>query len=149
MADICLSPVLGLRCLGLSHIEEALTLVPIGLEVIFSLGLVFAGRDAGRYVHGLCEPVVFLSGTTSHRIRYLLAAEAPVLLLLAVFSFLGHVVPVFQNNLTPFEALDITIGAHSAQVSLPFSSPAFLYCRQALHPFYPYSSTQLSSISSI
>lgn len=110
MADICLSPVLGLRCLGLSHTQEAITLVPICLEVIFSLGLVIAGRDVGRYVYDPLEPVVFLIGTL-HRIRYLLAAEGPILLLLAILSFLSHVVSVFQNNLTPFEALDITIGA--------------------------------------
>ena len=50
MAAICLSPVLGIRCLGLSHIQEGVSLLPIGLEVVFSLGLTFAGRDAGRYV---------------------------------------------------------------------------------------------------
>jgi hypothetical protein len=123
MADICLSPVLGLRCLGLSHVQEALTLVPICLEVIFSLGLVIAGRDAGRYVHDPLASVVLLI-STPHRIRYLLAAEAPILLLLAILSFLSHVVPVFQDNLTPFEALDITIGAFSSQTSSPSSSPS-------------------------
>ncbi len=116
MAAVCLSPVLGLRCLGLSHIQEAITLVPIGLEVVFSLGLIFAGRDAGRCVCDPWEHVVFLIGT-SHRIRYLLAAEGPAYLLLVVLSFLSHVVPVFQNNFAPFKALDIVIGACVARTS--------------------------------
>ena len=110
MADICLSPVLGLRCLGLSHTQEAITLVPICLELIFSLGLVIAGRDVGRYVYDPLGSSRAPHGY-SHRIRYLLAAEGPILLLLAILSFLSHVSSVFQNNLTPFEALDITIGA--------------------------------------
>ena len=109
--------------MGLSHIQEAVSLVPIGLEVIFSLGLIVAGRDAGRYVRDPCEPVVLLIGTTSHRIRYLLAAEGPVYLFLAVLSFLGHVVPVLQNNLASFEALDIVIGPCAAQTSSLSSSP--------------------------
>ncbi|KAH9168038.1 hypothetical protein EDB89DRAFT_1633505 [Lactarius sanguifluus] len=78
MATICLSPVLGLRCLGLSHIQEAITLVPVGLEVVFSLGLIFAGA---------------------------MQAEGPAYVLLSVFSFLGHVVPVFKNNLAPFKVV--------------------------------------------
>ncbi|KAH9037404.1 hypothetical protein EDB83DRAFT_1750112 [Lactarius deliciosus] len=94
MATICLSPVLGIRCLGLSHIQEAITLAPVGLEVVFSLGLIFAGRDAGS-------------------LRYILAAEGPTYVLLSVFSFLGHVVPVFKDNLTPFKALDIVISVTS------------------------------------
>ncbi|KAH9052362.1 hypothetical protein EDB87DRAFT_1692257 [Lactarius vividus] len=106
MAAICLSPVLGLRCLGLSHIQEAITLIPVGLEVVFSLGLIFAGRDAGS-------------------LRYLLAAEGPAFVLLSVFSFLGHVVPVFEDNLTPFKALDIVISATSFVPILLYT--AFLY----------------------
>jgi hypothetical protein len=113
MAEICLSPTLGLRCLGLSHVQEAVTLLPICLEVIFSLGLVIAGRDAGRQVYDPLDPVVLLIGS-SNRIRYLLAAEGPILLLLAILSFLSHAVSMFQNNLTPFEALDITVGVYSA-----------------------------------
>ena len=139
MADICLSPVLGLRCLGLSHIQEAVTLVPIGLEVIFSLGLVLAGRDAGRYVRDLCEPVMLIIGT-SYRIRYLLAAEAPILLLLGVLSFLSHVVSVFENNITPFEALDITIGAHSRTylIAIQLTQRSWFVLRRYIlstHPF--------------
>ena len=123
MAAICFSPLLGLRCFGLSHIQEAVSLAPIGLEVLFSLGLMFAGRDVGRYVRDPLEPVVFLI-CTSHRIRYLLAAEGPVFLFLAVLSFLSHVVPVFQDNLVPYEVLDIVIGPCAAQPSSPSSSPA-------------------------
>jgi hypothetical protein len=54
VGTVCLSPAPGLRCVGLSLTEEVITLVPVGLEVIFSLGLIFAGRDAGRCVLGLC-----------------------------------------------------------------------------------------------
>ncbi|KAH9077561.1 hypothetical protein EDB83DRAFT_1491396 [Lactarius deliciosus] len=106
MATICLSPALGIRCLGLSHIQEAITLVPVGLEVVFSLGLIFAGRDAGS-------------------LRYILAAEGPTYVLLSVFSFLGHVVPVFKDNLTPFKALDIVISVTSF-VPIPLYT-IFLY----------------------
>ncbi|KAH8990896.1 hypothetical protein EDB86DRAFT_3080174 [Lactarius hatsudake] len=94
MATICLSPVIGIRYLGLSHIQEAVTLVPVGLEVVFSFGLIFAGRDAGS-------------------LRYILAAQGPAYVLLSVFSFLGHVVPVFNDNLTPFRALDIVTSVTS------------------------------------
>ncbi|KAI9450093.1 hypothetical protein BJY52DRAFT_1419696 [Lactarius psammicola] len=118
MATVCLSPVLGLRCLGLSHIQEAITLVPVGLEVIFSLGLIFAGRDAGR-------------------IRYLLAAEGPAFLLLSVLSFLGHVVPVFQNNLAPFKALDIVIGATSFVPILLYTTFLYLFNRRESFPRLP------------
>ena len=50
MGTICLSPAPNLRCVGLSLTEEIITLVPVALEVIFSLGLVLTGRDAGRCV---------------------------------------------------------------------------------------------------
>jgi hypothetical protein len=48
MGSVCLSLAPTLRCVGLSRIEEIVALIPAGLEVIFSLGLVFAGREAGR-----------------------------------------------------------------------------------------------------
>ena len=50
MGTVCLSPAPALRCVGLSLTEEVITLVPTALEVIFSLGLVFAECDAGRCV---------------------------------------------------------------------------------------------------
>jgi len=53
VGTVCLSPAPGLRCVGLSLTQEVITLVPVGLEVIFSLGLMLAGRDAGRCVLGL------------------------------------------------------------------------------------------------
>jgi hypothetical protein len=52
MGTICLSPAPNLRCVGLSLTEEVITLIPVALEMIFSLGLVLTGRDAGRCVHG-------------------------------------------------------------------------------------------------
>jgi hypothetical protein len=55
MGTICLSPAPNLRCVGLSLTEELITIVPAALEVIFSLGLVLAGRDAGRCVRGSLE----------------------------------------------------------------------------------------------
>ncbi|KAI9438039.1 hypothetical protein H4582DRAFT_1952276 [Lactarius indigo] len=115
MAAICLSPVLGLRCLGLSHIQEAITLVPAGLEVVFSLGLIFAGRDAGS-------------------LRYLLAAEGPANVLLVVLSFLGHIVPVFADNLTPFKALDIVIGATSFVPILLYTTFLYIFNRKESFP---------------
>jgi hypothetical protein len=48
MGTVCLSLAPTLRCVGLTRIEEVIALIPAGLEVIFSLGLVFAGRNAGR-----------------------------------------------------------------------------------------------------
>ncbi|KAH9046608.1 hypothetical protein EDB84DRAFT_1465598 [Lactarius hengduanensis] len=115
MANICFSPVLGLRCLGLSHIQEAITLVPVGLEVIFSLGLIFAGRDAGS-------------------LRYFLAAEGPAYVLLSVFSFLGHVVPVFKDNLAPFKALDIVISVTSFVPILLYTIFLYLFNRRESFP---------------
>ena len=50
MGTVCLSPAPALRCVGLSLTEEVITLVPTVLEVIFSLGLIFAESDAGRCV---------------------------------------------------------------------------------------------------
>jgi hypothetical protein len=52
MGTICLSPAPNLRCVGLSLTQEVVTLVPVALEVIFSLGLALTGRDAGRCVYG-------------------------------------------------------------------------------------------------
>ncbi|KAH8981376.1 hypothetical protein EDB86DRAFT_3247689 [Lactarius hatsudake] len=115
MATICLSPVLGIRCLGLSHIQETVTLVPVGLEVIFSLGLIFARRDAGS-------------------LRYILAAEGPAYVLLSVFSFLGHVVPVFKDNPTPFKALDIVISITSFVPILLYTIFLYLFNRRESFP---------------
>jgi hypothetical protein len=60
----CLSLTPILRCVGLSLNEEVFALIPAGLEVIFSLGLVFAGRNAGRYVlqsRGFVDHLINLS----------------------------------------------------------------------------------------
>ncbi|KAH8978628.1 hypothetical protein EDB92DRAFT_2119174 [Lactarius akahatsu] len=115
MATICLSPVLGLRCLGLSHIQEAITLVPVGLEVVFSLGLIIAGREAGS-------------------LRYFLAAEGPTYVLLSVLSFLGHVVPVFKDNRVPFKALDIVISVTSFGPILLYTIFLYLFNRRESFP---------------
>ncbi|KAH9028979.1 hypothetical protein EDB85DRAFT_1968615 [Lactarius pseudohatsudake] len=101
MATICLSPVLGLRCLGLSHIQEAITLVPVGLR---------------------------------GSLRYFLAAEGPTYVLLSVFSFLGHVVPVFKDNRTPFKALDIVISATSFLPILLYTIFLYLFNRRESFP---------------
>jgi hypothetical protein len=53
MDTVCLSPAPALRCVGLSLTDELITLIPAALEVVFSLGLVFAEGDGGRCVLGL------------------------------------------------------------------------------------------------
>ena len=112
MGTVCLSPVIALRCVGLSLTEEIVTLIPAALEVIFSLGLVFAASDAGRcvlsllYGFGVIHQFFALS-----RARYILASEGPTYLLLAVLSLLNRVIPLFEYSLKAHKVLDIAIGA--------------------------------------
>ena len=47
----------------------------------------------------------------SPRTRYILAAEGPTYLLLALLSFLNRLMPVFENSLKAHKILDIIIGA--------------------------------------
>jgi hypothetical protein len=44
------------------------------------------------------------------RIRYILAAEGPVYLLLVALSLLNRVVPLFEYSLSAHKILDIAIG---------------------------------------
>ncbi|KAI0292046.1 hypothetical protein B0F90DRAFT_1773235 [Multifurca ochricompacta] len=118
MGTVCLSLVPNLRCVGLSHKEEVISIVPVGLEVVFSLGLVFAGRDAGR-------------------IRYILAAEGPFYLLLVLSSYLSHAAPVFQTSLLNYKALDITIGSLSFIPLLLYTSYLYLFKRSVCFPQLP------------
>ncbi|KAI0265350.1 hypothetical protein BC834DRAFT_182113 [Gloeopeniophorella convolvens] len=118
MGSVCFSPVPILRCDGLSRAEEAIVLAPVGLEVIFSLGLIFAGRHAGKT-------------------RFILAAEAPCYLLLAVLDYLGHVVPVFQTSLVAYKSLDIAVGAASFIPILLFTSYLYLFKRKEVFPHFP------------
>lgn len=46
------------------------------------------------------------------RIRYILAAEGPVYLLLIFLTLLGRIIPVFQDSLNDYKSLDILIGAY-------------------------------------
>ncbi|KAH9955429.1 hypothetical protein BC827DRAFT_1271745 [Russula dissimulans] len=118
VGTVCLSPAPGLRCVGLSLTEEVITLVPVGLEVIFSLGLIFAGRDAGR-------------------IRFILAAEGPIYLLLTVLGLLGRVVPIFQTSLRAHKILDISIGAASFIPIFLFTFYLYLFKRKEFFPYLP------------
>jgi hypothetical protein len=47
----------------------------------------------------------------SPRTRYILAAEGPTYLLLALLSFLNRLMPVFENSLKAHKILDIITGA--------------------------------------
>ncbi|KAI9456077.1 hypothetical protein F5148DRAFT_382167 [Russula earlei] len=118
MGTICLSPAPGLRCVGLSLTEEVITLAPVGLEVIFSLGLVFVGQDAGRT-------------------RFILAAEGPTYLLLTILSLLGRVVPVFQNSLRDHKILDISVGAASFVPIFLYTFYLYLLKRKDFFPHLP------------
>lgn len=147
MGTICLSPAPNLRCVGLSLTEELVTLVPVALEVVFSLGLALAGRDAGRCV---CRPSADLSdvlSVSSFSIRFLLVAESPIYLLLTVLSLLNRVAPLFQTSLLAHKILDILIGAHAIRLFLAPDLTLWYY-KQALHPLYPYSSSRSISTSS-
>jgi hypothetical protein len=44
--------------------------------------------------------------------RFILVAEGPTYFLLALLSFLGRVIPLFQTSLVAFKVLDIAIGAY-------------------------------------
>ena len=45
------------------------------------------------------------------RARYILAAEGPTYLFLALLSLLNRVIPLFEYSLKAHKVLDITIGA--------------------------------------
>ncbi|KAI0251552.1 hypothetical protein BJV78DRAFT_1282404 [Lactifluus subvellereus] len=118
MGSVCLSLAPTLRCAGLSFKEEVFALIPAGLEVIFSLGLVFAGRDAGRT-------------------RYILAAEGPTYFSLALLSLLGRIIPLFQTSLLAFKVLDIAIGAASCIPIVLYTSFLYLFKRKEFFPNLP------------
>ncbi|KAI0061233.1 hypothetical protein BV25DRAFT_1827110 [Artomyces pyxidatus] len=118
MGSVCLSVVPILRCVGLSQIESTLLVVPAALEFVFSLGLVAAGKSAGRS-------------------RFILAAEGPIYFLLAVLEFLGHVLPTLESTVTGFKALDIVIGSASFLPILLFTSYIYLYKRAEIVPSFP------------
>jgi hypothetical protein len=148
MAGICLSPILGLRCLGLSHVQEAVTLVPICLEVIFSLGLVIAGRDAGRFVYDPSEPVVLLIGTYTEfgtclpqRLQSFFSWRYSLSL---ATSFLCSRITSLLLKPWTLQSVRIPHTPHHRP-----AHPAFLCCPQERHPFFRYSSIQLFSISSM
>ncbi|KAH8981368.1 hypothetical protein EDB86DRAFT_436156 [Lactarius hatsudake] len=61
-------------------------------------------------------------------------AEGPAYLLLSVFSFLGHVVPVFKDNITPFKALDIVISAMSFVPILLYTIFLYLFNQRESFP---------------
>lgn len=52
----------------------------------------------------------------SPRIRYILAAEGPTYLFLAVLSLLNRVVPLFEYSLHAHKILDIAIGERAIQL---------------------------------
>ncbi|KAI0301469.1 hypothetical protein BC826DRAFT_568721 [Russula brevipes] len=118
MGTVCLSPAPGLRCVGLSLIQEAITIIPTAVEVVFSLGLMFGGYNAGRT-------------------RYILAAESPTYLLLAVLSLLDRAVPLFQTSLLAHKILDIATGAASFIPILLFTCYLYLFKRKEFFPRLP------------
>ncbi|KAI0049550.1 hypothetical protein FA95DRAFT_1556856 [Auriscalpium vulgare] len=118
MGSVCLSLVPILRCIGLSQTEEKILLVPPALEVVFSLGLMVAGRGVGRS-------------------RFILAADGPFYFLLVLLEYLSHVVPLFQTSLGAFKGLDIFIGALSWLPIFFFSSYLYLYMRKEINPNLP------------
>lgn len=114
MGSTCLSLVPVLRCIGLTRLESGLLLIPAGLELIFSLGLIVAGRGQGRCVptlQYLKEAVL----TTCISRRYLLAAEGIIYMFLAVLDVLMHEIPTFSSSFSSFKVLDIFVGAPHQQ----------------------------------
>ncbi|VDB87122.1 unnamed protein product [Peniophora sp. CBMAI 1063] len=118
MGSTCLSLVPVLRCIGLTRLESGLLLIPAGLELIFSLGLIVAGRGQGRR-------------------RYLLAAEGIFYLFLAVLDVLTHEIPMFSSSLSSFRNLDIFIGATSFIPILLFTGFLYIFKRTEFFPYFP------------
>lgn len=119
MGSTCLSLVPVLRCIGLTRLESGILLIPAGLELVFSLGLIVAGRGQGRYVIRFvvhCE-VEHLVLTIFASRRYLLAAEGIFYMFLAVLDVLTHEISMFSSSLSSFRNLDIFIGASNQPIS--------------------------------
>jgi len=118
MGSVCLSLVPILRCIGLSRTESGLLLIPPAVEVIFSVGLVIAGTGRGWQ-------------------RFILAAEGPIYLALAILDVIAHLSPTFNTSLSSFRALDIVIGATSFLPIFLFTTSLYLYKRSEFFPHFP------------
>ena len=116
MGSTCLSLVPVLRCIGLTRLESGILLIPPGLELIFSLGLIVAGRGQGRCVVVLRDISGPMKLTLMTSRRYLLAAEGIFYMFLAVLDVLTHEIPMFSSSLSSFKSLDIFIGAHTTPI---------------------------------
>ncbi|THH17978.1 hypothetical protein EW146_g2926 [Bondarzewia mesenterica] len=118
MGSVCLSLVPVLRCIALSKLETALLLIPPALEVVFSVGLVFAGWGAGRK-------------------RFFLAAEGPIYFLLCLLDFLPHIIPGIADSLSAFKVFDIVVATISFLPLLCYTLFLYLFKRSEFFPNFP------------
>ncbi|CAL1709984.1 unnamed protein product [Somion occarium] len=114
MGTVCLSNAPILRCQSLTRLESGILLIPSGLELIFSISLLFAKRK-----------------------HYCLSIEGIVYFILAGIDFLAHALPIPRHSLDIFKGLDIFIGALSFSPLLLYTLYLFLLTTQDVLPGFP------------
>ncbi|CAL1709978.1 unnamed protein product [Somion occarium] len=117
MGTVCLSNAPILRCQSLTRLESGILLIPSGLELIFSISLLFAKRSGRKH--------------------YCLSIEGIVYFILAGIDFLAHALPIPRHSLDIFKGLDIFIGALSFSPLLLYTLYLFLLTTQDVLPGFP------------
>ncbi|KAF9648308.1 hypothetical protein BDM02DRAFT_2325746 [Thelephora ganbajun] len=103
LSVLCFSLVPILRCAALRRIEFSTLLIPPGIELLFSIILLFK-RDG-----------------TGDRYHCLLSAEGISYSLLALMDFLMHTVAILHRDLSAFRLVDIIIGGLTIAPMLCFT----------------------------
>ncbi|KAI0315294.1 hypothetical protein OF83DRAFT_365126 [Amylostereum chailletii] len=93
------------------------------------------GTVGGQRVYG--GIYVLICSRSRYRRRFILAAEGPIYLLLAVLDMLTHTASAFRTSLFAFKVLDMVIAAMSFLPIILFTFFLYIFKRTEVFPAFP------------